>query len=103
MTWLRCIGFVLGLILAVMVASSFPGPGSRNGCLHPGVVNNVGIALILFLQGLSLALEKVKSGAGNDVSLILLPLIFYHPIQIFVNGLPANRWGNHLAVAPAGK
>lgn len=65
MTWLRRNGFVLGLILAVFVASVFPGPGSRNGCLHPGVVNNVGIALILFLQGLSLALEKVRSGAGN--------------------------------------
>ena len=33
--------------------------------LHAGFVNNFGIALILFLQGLSLSLEKVKSGAGN--------------------------------------
>jgi len=33
--------------------------------LHAEFVNNFGIALILFLQGLSLSLEKVKSGAGN--------------------------------------
>ncbi len=33
--------------------------------LHAEFVNNFGIALILFLQGLSLSLEKVKGGAGN--------------------------------------
>ena len=33
--------------------------------LHADFVNNFGIALILFLQGLSLSLEKMKSGAGN--------------------------------------
>ena len=33
--------------------------------LHAEFVNNFGIALILFLQGLSLSLEKVKSGAGH--------------------------------------
>ena len=43
----------------------FPAPGSRNGFLHPELVNNAEIAAILFLQGLSLAFEKLKSGAGN--------------------------------------
>ncbi len=33
--------------------------------LHAEFVNNFGIALILFLQGLSLSLEKIKSGAGH--------------------------------------
>jgi sodium/bile acid cotransporter 7 len=64
-TWIRRNGFLLGLLLAVIVAFLLPAPGSRHGCLHAEVVNNVGIALILFLQGLSLALEKIKSGAGN--------------------------------------
>lgn len=42
-----------------------PQPGAQGGFLHADLVNNFGIALILFLQGLSLALEKIKSGAGN--------------------------------------
>ena len=64
-TWIRRNGFILGLILAVVLAFLFPTPGSHNGFLHPELINNVGIALILFLQGLSLAFEKLKSGAGN--------------------------------------
>ena len=63
--WIRRNGFILGLILAVVLAFLFPAPGSRHGFLHPELVNNVGIAAILFLQGLSLAFEKLKNGAGN--------------------------------------
>jgi len=63
--WLRANGFLLGLVAAVLLGFLLPGPGSREGFLHPGVLNNVGIALILFLQGLSLAVEKIKSGAAN--------------------------------------
>jgi sodium/bile acid cotransporter 7 len=64
-SWVRSNGFVLGLIGAVMLAFVLPGPGAEGGVLHADLVNNFGIALILFLQGLSLSLEKVKSGAGN--------------------------------------
>jgi sodium/bile acid cotransporter 7 len=63
--WIRRNGFILGLILAVVLAFLFPTPGSRNGFLHPDILNNFGIALILFFQGLSLAFEKLKTGAGN--------------------------------------
>jgi len=48
-----------------VLAFLFSAPGGRGGVLHAEFVNNFGIALILFLQGLSLSLEKVKSGAGN--------------------------------------
>jgi sodium/bile acid cotransporter 7 len=63
--WIRSNGFSLGLIAAVVLAFLFPKPGSRSGVLHPEQLNNAGIALILFLQGLSLAREKIRSGAGN--------------------------------------
>jgi sodium/bile acid cotransporter 7 len=53
------------LLLAVALAFLLPGPGARHGVLHADLLNNFGIALILFLQGLSLAFEQVKSGAGN--------------------------------------
>ena len=63
--WIRRHGFILGLLLAVGLAFWVPGPGAHDGILHPDFVNDFGIALILFLQGLSLAFEKIKSGAGN--------------------------------------
>ena len=65
MKWLRSNGFILGLFAAVGVALLVPGPGSRSGSLHPDIASNIGIALILFLQGLSLAFEKIRSSAGN--------------------------------------
>ncbi|MFO1499274.1 MAG: bile acid:sodium symporter, partial [Verrucomicrobiota bacterium] len=30
-------------------------------------------------------------GARSDLSLILLPIMFYHPLQLLVNGIIANR------------
>ncbi len=63
--WIRSNGFLLALVGAVLVAFLLPEPGARGGVLHADLVNNFGIALILFLQGLSLAYEKIKSGAGN--------------------------------------
>lgn len=64
-SWIRRNGFLLGLISAVGLAYLLPEPGARHGRLHPDLINHAGIALILFLQGISLALEKVKSGASN--------------------------------------
>jgi len=65
MQWFRANGFLLGLCLAVVVACFWPAPGARNGILQPELVENFGIALILFLQGLSLAYEKLRNSAGN--------------------------------------
>jgi sodium/bile acid cotransporter 7 len=31
-------------------------------------------------------------GAGADLSLILLPILFYHALQLLVNGVLAHRW-----------
>jgi sodium/bile acid cotransporter 7 len=36
-------------------------------------------------------------GAREDLSLILLPIMFYHPIQLLVNGVLANRWARDAA------
>ncbi len=63
--WIKTNGFILGLFAVVLLAFFFPDPAARNGWLHPDLVQNIGIALILFLQGISMPLEKVKKGAGN--------------------------------------
>jgi sodium/bile acid cotransporter 7 len=37
-------------------------------------------------------------GSRPDLSLILLPIMFYHPFQLFVNGILANRWARNTAL-----
>jgi solute carrier family 10 (sodium/bile acid cotransporter), member 7 len=58
-------GFIIALLCSVALAFLFPSPGARGGWMHPDLLNNAGIALILFLQGLAIAVERMKSGAGN--------------------------------------
>jgi sodium/bile acid cotransporter 7 len=58
-------GFIVGLLCAVGLAFLFPSPGAKGGWLHPDLINNAGVALILFVQGLAMALERMKAGAGN--------------------------------------
>lgn len=63
--WLRGNAFLFGLGVATALAFVFPEPGARGGWLQPEILVNAGVALILFLQGLSLPFEKVKAGAAN--------------------------------------
>jgi sodium/bile acid cotransporter 7 len=58
-------GFIVALLGAVTLAFLLPGPGARGGCLHADILNDIGVALILFLQGLSMAIERMRAGAGN--------------------------------------
>jgi solute carrier family 10 (sodium/bile acid cotransporter), member 7 len=58
-------GFIIALFCAVGLAFLFPSPGAKGGWLHPDLLNNIGVALILFVQGLAMAVERMKSGAGN--------------------------------------
>jgi sodium/bile acid cotransporter 7 len=38
-------------------------------------------------------------GSRADLSLILLPIMFYHPFQLLVNGLLANHWASQRTTA----
>src|SRR6266478_2696291 len=58
-------GFIIALLCSVALAFLFPSPGARGGWMHPDLLNNAGIALILFVQGLAMAVERMRSGAGN--------------------------------------
>ncbi len=64
-SWIRSNGFILGMFLSVVLAFALPQAGSRQGWLHPEILANVGIALILFIQGLTIPLERIRGGAGN--------------------------------------
>jgi sodium/bile acid cotransporter 7 len=58
-------GFIIALLCAVGLAFLFPSAGAKGGWLHPDLVNNIGVALILFVQGLAMAVERMRAGAGN--------------------------------------
>jgi solute carrier family 10 (sodium/bile acid cotransporter), member 7 len=58
-------GFIIALLCAVGLAFLFPAAGAKGGWLHPDLINNIGVALILFVQGLAMAVERMKAGAGN--------------------------------------
>jgi sodium/bile acid cotransporter 7 len=34
-------------------------------------------------------------GERSDLPLLLLPIMFYHPVQLLLNGLLANQWAKH--------
>jgi solute carrier family 10 (sodium/bile acid cotransporter), member 7 len=113
-TWTKTNGFILGLFAVVVLAFIFPEPAARNGWLHPDLVQNIGIALILFLQGISMPLEKVRKGAGNwklhviiqSFTFLIFPLVglgFSFVLQkIWPDEPPAVREGFlYLCVLPS--
>jgi len=47
---------------------------------------------------MGIPLAMLIFGKRSDLSLILLPIMFYHPLQLFVNGLLANYWSRRPTV-----
>jgi sodium/bile acid cotransporter 7 len=54
--------FLIGMICAVFLAWLWPAPGAHGGALHPELLNKLGVALIFFLHGLTLASDAFKAG-----------------------------------------
>jgi sodium/bile acid cotransporter 7 len=50
------------MLCAVFLAWLWPSPGARGGALHPELLNKLGVALIFFLNGLSLASDAFRAG-----------------------------------------
>jgi solute carrier family 10 (sodium/bile acid cotransporter), member 7 len=75
--------FLLGMILATILAWAFPNPGASGGWMHPEVVTKAGVALIFFLHGLALSFAALRAGALNwrlhvaiqSCTYVLFPLI----------------------------
>lgn len=55
--------FLKGMIAAVVLAFVFPEPGAHGGFLHPEVFNKLGIALVFYLNGMSLSMHSLRQGA----------------------------------------
>lgn len=54
--------FLLGMLAAALLASLAPGPGARGGALHAELLNDLGVALIFFLHGLTLSFAALRQG-----------------------------------------
>lgn len=54
--------FLAGMVLAMLLAWLFPGPGASGGWLHPDILTKAGIALIFFLHGLLLSFGALRAG-----------------------------------------
>ncbi len=75
--------FLLGMVLATVLAWAFPEPGASGGWMHPELVTKAGVALIFFLHGLTLSFVALRAGALNwrlhaliqGCTFVLFPLI----------------------------
>jgi len=67
----RCMGrlkkdwFLLGMALAVGLATLFPNVGSHGGVLHADVLANVGMGLVFLFHGVGLSPQSLRLGVSN--------------------------------------
>jgi sodium/bile acid cotransporter 7 len=54
--------FLVGMVIATVLAWLFPGPGATGGWMHPELLTKAGIALIFFLHGVALSFAALKAG-----------------------------------------
>jgi sodium/bile acid cotransporter 7 len=54
--------FLVGMVVAVVLAWILPEPGASGGALHPEILNKLGVSLIFFLHGLGLPLRALAAG-----------------------------------------
>jgi len=57
--------FMKGMVAAVVLAFVWPQPGAHGGFLHPEVLNKLGIAVVFYLNGLSLSMQSLRQGASR--------------------------------------
>ncbi len=75
--------FLIGMVLATVLAWAFPDPGASGGWMQPELVTKASVALIFFLHGLMLAFAALRAGALNwrlhllvqSCTFLLFPLI----------------------------
>lgn len=54
--------FMKGMVIAVVIAFLWPEPGARGGFLHPDLLNKLGIAVVFYLNGMSLSIAAMHDG-----------------------------------------
>lgn len=57
--------FLLGMVLATVLAYFFPRFGATGGNMHAEYVINIGVFVVFFLHGVNLSSEQIKKGLRN--------------------------------------
>ncbi|SHN07673.1 solute carrier family 10 (sodium/bile acid cotransporter), member 7 [Pseudomonas asturiensis] len=57
--------FLLGMVLATVLAYFFPRFGATGGGMHAEYVINIGVFVVFFLHGVNLSSEQIKKGLRN--------------------------------------
>ncbi|MEC5398942.1 bile acid:sodium symporter family protein [Uliginosibacterium sp. H1] len=86
--------FLLGMLLAVIVASFAPDIGRSGGLLHADVLSDYGIFLIFFLHGIGLSTGALLSGLSRWRLHVLVQLFTFvvFPALWWVLNLAVGRW-----------
>jgi sodium/bile acid cotransporter 7 len=92
--------FVVGIILAILLAYFLPGPASKHSMVPLDTISKVGVSLIFFFYGLKLNPEKIRKGLNNwrlhvlvqSMVFIFFPLLVlvFHPL--FKSGTYFDIW-----------
>lgn len=86
------------MALAVGLAWIFPDAGARGGALHTEILTKVGVGLIFFLHGLSLAFTALRAGALHwrlhlvvqGMTFVVIPLLGLLVATASAGWLPAD-------------
>ncbi len=79
--------FMKGMVAAVSLAFVWPQPGAHGGFLHPEVLNKLGIAVVFYLNGLSLSMQSSRQGASRWQVHLLIQFSTFILFPMLVLGL----------------
>lgn len=93
-------GFVFGILIAVLLAYFFPYWDSTASPIPLGMITSLGIALIFFFYGLKLRFTEIKSGLANwrlhlliqAATFVLFPLITLTIKPLMSSGSLPELW-----------
>lgn len=88
--------FLVGMLLAVVLASLFPQAGRSGGVLHMEKMVDIGVALVFFLHGLTIAPDAFKAGllrwpvhvVVQLLTFLFFPLLYYPFKALFGGAIP---------------
>ena len=86
--------FLLGMLLAVLVASFLPDLGRSGGWLRADVLSGYGIFAIFFLHGIGLSTDKLRSGLSRwQLHLLVQAFTFVvFPLLWWGLNISVGRW-----------
>lgn len=103
--------FLLGIILMVVLAFYFPGPGLKEGVFSIKGIANIGVSLIFYFYGIRLSPAKIKLGLNNwrlhiviqVTTFLLFPLIIWFTRPFLTEGNYEALWigAFYLAALPS--